>query len=287
VQPPPDNFDDAVALEVSVMVSCIGAAEGLSAAARHRRRRVRVHLKVDTGMGRQGADPADAPDILRKMAALDGIDTEGVATHFATCEIPGDPFTLDQIAAFRSLLDTLERGGIRPPMAHASCSGAIVNYPGIASFDAVRPGLMTYGVWPCDSPSQVEPVLRWETRICLVREIPAGASVGYGRTYVTSAPERVAVLPVGYADGYKWSLGNKGEVLVRGARCPVRGRVSMDQIVVDVTHVPGVAPGDTAVLIGTDGDASVTAAETARLAGTIPYDILTGLGRRVARVVRE
>jgi alanine racemase len=152
----------------------------------------------------------------------------------------------------------------------------------------VRPGLMLYGVWPLEGPAPdgmpLRPVLRWETRVLAVRALPAGASIGYGRTYQTGGPARVAVLPAGYADGYRTQFANNADVLIRGKRCPVRGRVSMDQTVVDVSHVPGAAPGDTAVLLGAQGDEAITAAELATRAGTIPYDILTGIGRRVERV---
>jgi alanine racemase len=148
------------------------------------------------------------------------------------------------------------------------------------------PGLMTYGVWPAATPSPVsplKPVLRWETRIVLVKELEPGSSVGYGRTYTTPDRMRAAILPVGYADGYKHNLSNRAEVLIRGKRCPVRGSVCMDQIVVDVSDVEGAAAGDVATLIGTDGAETITAEELAKHAQSIPYDILAGIGPRVHR----
>jgi alanine racemase len=227
---------------------------------------------------------------LLHLTRISNIDIEGIMTHFAVADSTGDPFTATQIKLFKQVLKGLDREGVPYEMVHAANSAALINHAAACAFDAVRPGLMTYGVWPTDTApeqSPLEPVLRWETSVVLLKDIAAGATVGYGRTYTAERPCRAAILPVGYADGYKYALGNNAEVLIRGKRCSVVGAVSMDQIVVDVTHVPGVAAGDKATLIGADGDETVTVKDLARQAKTIPYDILTGLGRRVARVYVE
>jgi alanine racemase len=151
----------------------------------------------------------------------------------------------------------------------------------------VRVGIMTFGVWPTDQPpaaSLLKPVVRWETRIAQIRYLEPGSTVGYGRTYTTPDRMKAAMLPVGYGDGYPHSLSNKAEVLIRGVRCPIRGSVCMDQIVVDVSHIPRLDVGDAAVLLGGEGEEAITAAELACQAGTIPYEILSGIGRRVPRV---
>ena len=214
------------------------------------------------------------------------IDIEGVATHFSSADDIDDPATANQLRIFKQVLRQFEKEGIPYEMAHAANSAAIVGHPASA-FNMVRPGLMTYGVWPTDTPPErmaLRPVGRWESKIVLIKELPSGWSIGYGRTYTTERPTRTAVIPVGYADGYKVPFGNNADVLIRGRRCPVRGRVSMDQIVVDVTEVPGVTAGDPAVLIGIDGSEQITVSELAKRARTVGQDILSCIGPRVHRV---
>lgn len=269
-----------------LMVSDVATAEQLGEMARRANRVVPVHCKVDSGMGRQGFPLKSAAQDLQYLTRISHIDIEGVATHFPVADKLEDTFTYNQIKTFRQLLKAVNRYGIPYEMAHAANSAAIVNYQG-SIFDMVRPGLITYGVWPTEYPpaqNLLKPVLRWETHITQIRELEAGASVGYGRTYTAPAPIKVALLPIGYADGYKHALSNRGEVLIGGTRCPVRGSVCMDQIVAEVTHLPNVQAGDVATLIGSDGEETITAEELARKAGTIPYDILTGIGPRVPRV---
>ncbi len=260
-------------------------AQQFGALARDANRMPPVHCKVDTGMGRQGFNYDDALDGLQFVSRITHLDLQGVFTHFPCADIPDDSFTHGQIKAFKQLLKQVNKAGLPYEMAHAANGAAIVNYRK-SIFDAVRPGLITYGVWPTTPDKNaafVKPVLRWETTVVQVRALEKGASIGYGRTYIADSPIKTAVLPVGYADGYKYQLANRADVLIRGERCPVRGSVCMDQIVVDVSHLPDAACGDVATLIGDDGDESITAAEVAALADTIPYDIFTGIGPRVRR----
>jgi alanine racemase len=244
-----------------------------------------VHCKIDTGMGRQGINYEEALDTLQFVSRITHLDLQGIFTHFPSADVPDDSFTHNQIKAFKQLLKQVDKAGYPYEIAHAANSAGVVNYQESVC-DAVRPGLITYGIWPTEKGSSatlVKPVLRWETNIAQVRTLAADSTIGYGRTHILEKTTRTAILPVGYADGYKHQLSNKAFVLIGGKRCPVLGSVCMDQIVVNVTEVPNVAAGDVATLIGEDGNERITAEELARLAGTIPYDILTSIGARVHR----
>ncbi|MCP4644457.1 MAG: alanine racemase [bacterium] len=288
--PHDDGLPLVVEHNLRVMVSEVAVAERLGELARRANKVVPIHCKIDTGMGRQGFDPDSAVADLLHITRVSHVDIEAVVTHLAVADESRNPFTTNQIKLFKQVLRQLEKEGVPYEMVHAANSAAVVNHPSACAFDMVRPGLITYGVWPTDTPpvpTPLRPVLRWEAKVIMVKYLPAGTSIGYGRTYTAKQRTRTAVVPVGYADGYRFTLSNRADVLIRGTRCPVRGRVSMDQIVVDVTHLPSVTVGDTATLIGADGSETITVAELAEKAGTIPYDILTGIGPRVPRVYVE
>ncbi len=285
VQPTEDVLQAAVEYDLRLSISDVAIAERVGELARRANRIVPIHCKIDTGMGRQGFPVDIAVAEMLRLTRISHIDIEGVSTHFPIADNARDAYTANQVRQFRHVLRQLEKEGIPYEMAHAANSAAVVNHSS-AVFDIARPGLMTYGVWPTDSPpaeSPLTPVLRWETQVVLVKDIAKGETIGYGRTFTAGDTIRVALLPIGYADGYKHSLSNRASVLIRGKRCAVRGRISMDQCVVEVTYVPGVAVGDVATLIGSDGKESVTAEELAERAGTIPYEILTGISPRVDR----
>ena len=289
MHPPPGAIAPAVEHGLSLTLSDTKTCERVGELARRANKVVSVHAKIDTGMGRQGCGLANAVNEMLFLTRISHIDIEGIATHFPVANVSRDHFTAYQVKVFRQFLRQLEKEGVPYDVAHAANSAGIINCPSSA-LDMVRPGLMTYGVWPTDQPSEqnrLEPVLRWEAPIVLVKDIPAGASIGYGRTYTAGEAMRTAIVAVGYADGYKYGLSNCGEVLVHGKRCFVRGTVSMDQIVVDVSHVPEASPGDMAVLIGKSGQERITVEELAEKAGVIPYDILTSIGPRVSRSYRE
>jgi len=286
VSPHMDQLDEVVRLDLRLGLSDLEMATRLGEIAERLDQVARVHVKVDTGMGRQGFHEREAVEAMRKIARIARLDVEGIATHLPAADQPDDPETHAQIRRFRLLLKEAAQAGIPFTCAHAANSAALVHYAD-SVFDAVRPGLFTYGIWPgppAPNAGLLERVLRWETRVIQVRDLPEGATIGYGRTYRAQAPIRIAVIPVGYADGYPHGLSNRGEVLIRGFRCPVRGSVCMDQTMVDVTHLPDVRHGDPVTLIGVDGSDRITVEELARWAGTIPYVILTGLGARVERV---
>lgn len=284
-QPPLDRMETAVQHALRVTLNDGTAAERLGDLARRAQVIVPVHCEVDTGMGRQGFPLESAVKDIQQLTRISNIDIEGLMTHFPTAELPDDPFTQNQIKTFRTLLRDVGRAGIPYELAHAANSAAVMHYP-FAAYSMVRVGLMTYGVWPGETlpeDNPLRPVVRWESRVTALRKLPGGASVGYGRTYRTNEPTRVATVLVGYADGYPHTASNVAEVLIRGRRFRTIGRVSMDAIVVDVAGLREIAVGDRVTLIGQDGGESITVADMARWAGTIPYEILTGIGNRVKR----
>jgi alanine racemase len=243
-----------------------------------------VHLKLDTGMGRIGVLENEAVAVARQIQALPGIRITGLASHLPVAD-EDDAFTREQLARFQRAVAELKALGLDQPVVHVENSAGIIGYPSQAG-DMVRAGLMLYGSAPLASfQPRLRAVMTWKTRITLVREMPAGHGISYGRTFIAPAPMIVATLAVGYADGYQRHLSNRdAEVLIRDRRCPVLGRVTMDQIMVDVTALAGVTVGEEVVLLGRQGDEEIFAAELAQKAGTIPWEIFTGVGRRVERV---
>jgi len=282
----PGELADVVAHDIAVTVHTTERVRLLQREARRAGRLARVHLKVDTGMGRLGCTPSRAPTIAQLVHDSDFLRLEGLCTHFACAESSGDEYTARQHALFREVGTRLEAAGIAVPIRHAAASAPALR--GAApELDAIRPGLALYGVSP-DRRLQgdLRPVLTLRTRVIFLKDLPAGSSIGYERSYVTPRRTRIATLPVGYSDGYPWRLGGRGEVLIGGRRAPVVGRISMDYLCVDVGGIPGASVGDEVVLIGRSGAETVEARELADRAGTIPYEIFTRLGRRVERVYR-
>jgi len=243
-----------------------------------------VHVKLDTGMGRVGILEGEAVAVVREIMAVPGVSITGLASHLPVAD-EDDVFTQAQLARFHRDVAQLRALGLHHPIVHVENSAGIIGHPADAG-DLVRAGLMLYGSAPIASfQAKLRAVLTWKTRITIVRELPAGHGVSYGRTFITPRPMRIATLAVGYADGYQRHLSNRGaEVLIRGQRCPVLGRVTMDQIMVDVTALPEVEAGEEAVLLGRQGETEIFAAELAQKAGTIAYEIFTGIGRRVERI---
>lgn len=286
MQPAVDSLHAAVDYNLTLTLCDLEAGKALGELARRAGRVLPIHCMVDTGMNRQGFSLETAVRDIPALARIAHLNVEGIATHFPIAERARDAFTLGQIQALKTVLARLDEAGVPYDLVHGANSAGVINY-GDRVFNLIRPGIMSYGVWPTDDMPEsnpLRPVLRWVTQVSQVRSLEPGATVSYGRTYTSADGMQAAMLPVGYADGYRLALSNKAEVLIRGHRCPVRGRVCMDQMVVDVSHVPGVVSGDEAVLVGRQGGEEITVEELARLAGTIPYEILTGIGRRVPRV---
>ena len=268
-------------------VSDLAQADALDRMARRRGRVVSLHLKVDTGMGRVGLPPREVRPAADHLARLSAIRLAGLMTHFADADADDPAFTQEQMTRFEAAAQAFREAGIAVPLRHAANSAALLLHPG-SRLDLVRPGIMLYGCHPRgprrpDDPV-LHPALRLRTVITQVKDVPAGGSVSYGRTFTASRDVRIATIPIGYADGLPRLLSNRGQALVRGRRAPLVGRVCMDMTMVDVTALPEVRAGDEAVLIGRQGDEEITADEVAELAGTISYEILCRIGPRVPRV---
>lgn len=256
-------------------------ARSLSAAALAAGTPVPVHLKIDTGMGRLGIPHAEAPGFFELMKSLKGLRVEGLLSHFATADEHENSFSLLQLERFIRAVTQARSIDLPLRYAHIANSAAVIDLPE-TYLQVVRPGLMLYGALPSSElrrPVSLKPVMTFKTRILQLKEVPACCPVGYGCTYFTSRPSRIATLPVGYDDGYNRLLSNRGEVLIRGSRAPVVGRISMCLTTVDVTHIPGVQVDDEVVLLGRQGDHEITATEIAATIGTITYEIFCNLGR--------
>src|SRR5262249_42337811 len=223
---------------------------------------------------------------FEELRELPGLVVEGVFTHFATADSADQTYARRQLDRFQRVLDALAARSLRPPLAHAANSAAMLTLPE-AWFDMVRPGIAVYGLAPSEEvrlPEGFRPALAFKTQVAQVKEVPAGEGVSYGATYITTRPTCIAVLPVGYADGFRRAPANWGEVLIRGRRAPLVGRVCMDQCMVDVTEIPGVRQGDEAVLIGRQGDDELTTEAVAERLGTISYEVVSALLARVPRM---
>lgn len=285
----PDEVEPVVDHRITQSVDDLKSALELSRCAVDRGREVKVHLKVDTGMMRTGVWYPEAVGMAAKLSEMNGIKVEGIFTHFSSADDPDPGFTLTQLERFHEVLEGLRRVGICPPIIHAANSAAVMAFPKKTSFTAVRPGLMLYGVPP--SPRlkgklDLKRALTWKTRVIGLKRVKPYQPVGYGRAYKTLRPSMIATLRVGYGDGYRWHLSNCGKVLIKGEEAPVIGRICMDTLMCDVTDIKGVKVGDEAVLIGRDGDREVSPLYLAKLACTIPYDILSGIGERVRRIYK-
>ncbi|PJF48806.1 MAG: alanine racemase [Chloroflexi bacterium] len=285
---PPWHAREALLRDVALTVYDLDVARAYARAAQELNRTARLHVKVDTGMGRLGVLPDAAPDFIRAVAALPGVCVEGIFTHFSCADSDPD-YTRLQIARFREVLDAL--GDALPTLryVHAANSAGALAYPE-ARFNLVRVGLALYGLNPF-SPAPLRPAglalrpaLTWKTTIAQVKRLPPGSPVSYGKQFICQRETTIAVIPVGYADGFRRAPSTFGEVLVRGRRAPIVGAVCMDQAMIDVSHIPGVRLGDEVVLIGRQGDQRITAEDVAARLGTISYEVISAILARVPRV---
>jgi len=246
-----------------------------------------IHIKVDTGMGRLGFSQSEIAALFDALPAWKSLRVEGFMTHLADSDGDDPGHTEQQLQNFRNLLDHVALRGMKIPIVHAANSAAIVRFPQ-SHFSLVRPGIMLYGYLPKDVASQeLKPVLSLRTRVMQLRTIKPGDSVSYNRTFLAKRTSTIAVLPIGYADGYNRRLSNKGFVLIDGKRAPVVGLVCMDMTMVDVTDIPSVQVGDSVTLIGRQGENAIWADDIARWTGTIPYEILCAIGPRIPRVYQN
>ena len=280
---PAEAARDALAAELTPTVYSSTIAGAVTAAGEFLGRRPRVHVKVDTGMHRVGIAPERAVELAARLRER-GAEIEGVWTHFARSEDVDEPTTAEQLKRFREVLDALEAAGIRPRYRHTANSGATIAWPE-SHLDLVRVGIAMYGIAPgprLAGSVDLRPAMSLRSRVSHVQRLPAGEAVSYGHRYRLDRDAWIATVPIGYADGYLRGLSNVGRVLVRGARRPVAGTVTMDQILVDCGDDP-VEVGDEVVLFGRQGDEEIRAEEVAGWAGTLGYEIVCAVGARVPR----
>ena len=287
---PGQALGEAVTAGIDLSASDVAGLDELAAAARAAGRTARVHLKIDTGLGRNGSTVADWPDLLAsagKHAAEGTVEVTGIWSHFAYADAPGHPTTARQIGVFREALDTAEAAGIRPELRHLANSAATLTLPG-AHFDLVRPGIAVYGLSPMPGTTAeygLRPAMTLRGSVVVAKRVPGGQGVSYGHTYTTDRETTLAVVPLGYGDGIPRAASNTGPLLLAGRRRTIAGRVCMDQVVVDVGDDP-VRPGDDAVLFGPGDHGEPTADDWAEVLDTINYEIVTRVGARVPRTYR-
>lgn len=291
------DLEPVVALDLRPVVYNLETVDRLEALAVAAGRQVRVHVKVETGTNRQGVPEHDVPRFVEKLRAAPSLRLEGLSTHFADIEDTTDHgFAETQIAAFGRIVETVRSLG-ESPLRHSACSAAALLF-NRTHLDLARIGISVYGIWPSKEtyvsclergkPSlDLRPALAWKTRIAQIKEVREGEFVGYGRTWRATRTTRIAVLPVGYHEGYDRGLSGIAHVLVRGRRAPVRGRVCMNMTMVDVTDVPEARLEDEVVLLGPQGDERVSAEQLAQWCGTIPYEIVSRIHPSLPRLVKE
>lgn len=293
---PPERAAELIRYRLRQVVSDLQMLGALDDAARHLGERAVVHLKIETGMGRQGLLAEDLPRFLSALKDFRGVVLEGAATHFAHADT-GDGYddTAQQAQRFRQAIEVFSAFALAPLLRHASASsGAFLSRE--FHFDLVRFGIALYGVWPAPHFPEMlvrqgralslRPVLTWRCRIAQVKRLPSGAPIGYGGTERLARESRIAVLPIGYADGYDRRLSSRGNVLIGGKRARVLGRVSMNIIVADITDIPDAQTGGAATILGRDGNEEISAWELAKTIGTIPYEVLARLNPLIPRIIR-
>lgn len=284
----PEEVPQVVSHDVRATIHSMDRIESLERESERQGRRTRVHLMVDTGMGRLGALPPRALELARRLASSRWLELEGLASHVSASR-PNHPFTIVQHQRLETMLEECRAEGITPPLVHLSNTASILGRQG-TSLPLVRPGISLYGVaGPELRPlsAELRPVMSLRTQVVYLKDVPAGTPIGYNGTHVTSRATRIATLPIGYNDGLAYRLSNRGRVIVRGHLAPIVGAVSMDYTMIDVGNVPGARTGDTVTLIGRDGDEQITVGELAALVGTIPYEIACSVGKRVRRLYRR
>lgn len=290
------GLEEAVQLDLRLTVYNRETVRRLGRLAERMGRRVPVHVKIETGTWRQGVAADEIAAFVGEVRRHRGLVIEGLSSHFANIEdTTKHDYPRRQLEAYRAAARALEAAGLRVPLRHMSCTASTILFPE-PDFNLARVGIGLYGLWPSKetylscllekrSPVRLEPVLSWKARIAQVKAAPSGAFVGYGCTYRTTRRTKLAVVPVGYFDGYDRGLSNAAHVLIRGRRAPVRGRVAMDFLMADVTDIPGVGLEDEATLIGADGDERISAEDLAGWAGTISYEIVSRINSLIPRIV--
>lgn len=281
-----DSLESYVRFDFDATITSIETAHALDAVATSGRKKARVQIKVDTGMGRIGFLPEVAIEAIRAVSALKNLEIVGVYSHFATSDETNKEFARKQLSMFRDIVSSVKDLGITTALFHIANSGAILDMPD-SYFDMVRPGIMTYGYYPSLETSEsleIEPALSLKSSVALVKTLKAGMSVSYGRRYFAKRDSRIAVVPIGYGDGFTRLLTGKASVLIKGKRYPVVGTITMDYVMVDLGSDYEVQQGDEVVLLGRSGVEAITAWDLASKLGTIPYEVLCMINGRVPRI---
>lgn len=284
----PEQYHDMIRARIRPTVFTSDMAERLSVMAGRLEVECPIHFAVDTGMSRIGYQATEeAAEEMARIASLPHIVVEGIFTHFARADEADKTSTYRQLDLFRQMIRMLKERGVTIPIHHCANSAAIVDLPE-TNMDLVRAGITMYGLWPSPevdkSRIDLKPALSLVTHVAYVKELPAGREISYGGTYTTSKKQRIATIPVGYADGYARGLSNRADVLIHGRRAPICGRVCMDQFMVDVTDIPQTATGDKVTLIGKDGEEQITMEELGALSDRFNYEFVCDLGKRIPRV---
>lgn len=281
-------YDELIAYDITQTIFQYETAYELNEAAKRAGKTVTIHIKLDTGMSRIGFPVTDAGvEEIVKISKLSNLSMEGVFTHFAKADEIDKTATEEQYQRFSDMLSRLSKRGVTFPVRHASNTAAIIDLPKL-NLDMVRCGIGTYGLYPSTDVQKnrvvLTPAMELKTHIAFVKELPKGVGISYNGTFVTERPTRVATIPVGYGDGYPRLLSSKGRVLIHGKSAPILGRVCMDQFMVDVTDIPQAKQNDDVTLMGQDGHERISAEEISAFAGTINYEIVCGVGKRIPRV---
>jgi alanine racemase len=298
----PELTADLLEYELTQTVYTCAAAQALSRTATSLKKKIKIHLKVDTGMGRLGLLPqnfqrdnsvalnVDAIEETLAIAGLDGLELEGIFTHFATADSADKTYAEDQLDLFMNFLNRLRKAGLKPPVRHAANSAALIDMPQ-SHLDMVRPGIASYGLYPSDEVNKkhvsLKPAMALKARIIHLKKVPAGFKVSYGGTHETPKATTIATIPIGYADGLNRLLSSSGQMLVHGQRAPIIGRVCMDLTMLDVGDIDNVQMGDEVVIFGQQGSDSITIDEIASSLNTINYEIVSTITARVPRVYLE
>ncbi|HEY1170065.1 MAG TPA: alanine racemase [Verrucomicrobiae bacterium] len=287
----PDEVDAAVKDQVMPTISSLEEAQRFSEAGAKHRRTVEVHLKVDTGMGRLGAKPEEAVALAQQIAQLPQLNLRGIFSHYASAEDDARS-SCQQRERFVSIVNQIGTLGLKPDFIHLRNSGGVIFEPDAVT-NTIRPGLLVYGViptgkrkMPADLASKLRPALAWKCRVSFVKSVEKGQKLSYGGTFTAMKRMKVATISAGYGDGYLRSGSDRAKVLIGGKLCPVLGRITMDQMLVDVSRVKNVAAGDEVVLIGKQDGKEISAGQVAEWLGTIPWEVLTSITYRVGRVYR-
>ncbi len=281
----PEQIDEVLKNSLEITTCSLKAAKELSKRAKRSCHNTKVHVEVDTGMGGAGIHPDKALSLIRTLLSIENVTIKGIFTHFHSSEEKDKSFTHKQNKIFKKILQELEDEKIQIPFTHAANSAAILDIPE-SHFNMIRPGLILYGIYPSSYVSRnidLKPVMSFKTRIINLKQLDSGDTVGYGRTFKLSKSANVATIPVGYKDGFSRYFSNLGKVLINGTTASIIGRVCMDRCFIDVSNIPDADVGSEVVLCGSQKNETISIESAAKLIGTIPYEVVCNIGRKVPR----